>query len=152
MVPLPAGLGTLPHCRCTVGCAGGCLAPEWVDVLAVLAQPNIRSNQVQSVFVFPGVHVLMPLLPQVEMVSFGVDPQWGGLLFSLCSRHEDAGAVLGAGGGIIFPNILADPLAASSAAPGAPGDLVNVFGSGCLDMYSVSVSSVWAIVVETGED
>ncbi|KAK3913938.1 Ubiquitin thioesterase otulin [Frankliniella fusca] len=88
---------------------------------------------------------------QVEMVSFGVDPQWGGLLYSLCSRHEDAGAVLGAGGGIIFPNVLADSLAASAAVPGASGDLVNVLGSGCLDMYSVSVSSVWAIIVETAK-
>lgn len=88
---------------------------------------------------------------QVEMVSFGVDPQWGGLLFSLCSRHEDAGAVLGAGGGIVFPNVLADPLAASSALPGAGGDLVNVLGSGCLDLSVVSVSSVWAIIVETAK-
>lgn len=82
------------------------------------------------------------------MVSFGVDPQWGGLLFSLCSRHEDAGAVLGAGGGILFPNILADPLAASSSPTAATADVINIFGSGCLDIYSMS--SVWAIIVETG--
>lgn len=103
----------------------------------------------QSTWVTP--HPAHGVSKQVEMVSFGVDPQWGGLLFSLCSRHEDAGAVLGAGGGIVFPNILADPLAVSSAVAGAPGDLVNVLGSGCLDVYSVSVSSVWAIIVETAK-
>lgn len=122
---------------------GDSWAVEWRPLLPLPAAAGPRAWAVP--------HPAHGASKQVEMVSFGVDPQWGGLLFSLCSRHEDAGAVLGAGGGVIFPNILADPLAASSAVPGAGGDLVNVLGSGYLDMHSVSVSSVWAIIVETAK-
>ncbi|XP_069694471.1 serine-rich adhesin for platelets-like isoform X2 [Periplaneta americana] len=77
-----------------------------------------------------------------EMISFSVDPQWCGLLFSVYCRHEK-GALLGGGG---FPQ--ADAFAACSLA-GPPLDADWIAIAGSVGFEICRLSSTWALIFES---
>jgi hypothetical protein len=81
---------------------------------------------------------------QFEMISFSVDPQWCGLLFSVYCRHEK-GALLGGGG---FPQ--ADAFATCSLA-GPPLDVDWIAITGSVGFEICRLSSTWALIFESGE-
>jgi hypothetical protein len=81
---------------------------------------------------------------QFEMVSFSVDPQWCGLLFSVYCRHEK-GALLGGG---TFPQ--ADAFAACSLT-GPPLDADWIAVTGSIGFEICRLSSAWALILESGE-
>jgi len=81
---------------------------------------------------------------QFEMISFSVDPQWCGLLFSLYCRHEK-GALLGGGA-----FLQADPFAACSVA-GPPLDTDWIALAGSISFEVCRLSSTWAVIFDSGE-
>jgi hypothetical protein len=81
---------------------------------------------------------------QFEMISFSVDPQWCGLLFSVYCQHEK-GVLLGGGG---FPQ--ADAFATCSLA-GPPLDTDWIAITGSVGFEICRLSSTWALIFESGE-
>nr|CAD7261170.1 unnamed protein product [Timema shepardi] len=80
----------------------------------------------------------------MEMISFSVDPQWCGLLFSIYWRHEK-GFLLG---GSTFPQH--DAFAACSFL-GPPADTDWIALAGSVGIEICRISSSWALIFDTGE-
>nr|CAD7424716.1 unnamed protein product [Timema monikensis] len=79
----------------------------------------------------------------MEMISFSVDPQWCGLLFSIYWRHEK-GFLLG---GSTFPQH--DAFAACSFT-GPPADTDWIALAGSVGIEICRISSSWALIFDTG--
>ncbi|KAJ9583914.1 hypothetical protein L9F63_021746, partial [Diploptera punctata] len=79
---------------------------------------------------------------QLEMITFSIDPQWCGLLFSLYCRHEK-GFLLG-GGGLPQHDAFA---ACSLAGPPLDADWIAIAGS--VGFEICRLSSSWALILES---
>lgn len=80
---------------------------------------------------------------QLEMITFSVDPQWCGLLFSVYCRHEK-GALLGGG---CLPQ--QDAFAACSLI-GPPLDADWIAIAGSVGFEICRLSSTCALILESG--
>lgn len=81
---------------------------------------------------------------QFQMLSFNIDPQWCGLLFSIYCRHERSEGLFGLPG-----PVHSDAFAYSVAGPPLDADLIAWAGSFGFEICSLA--STCDLIFESGE-
>jgi len=82
------------------------------------------------------------------IMSFGLDPTWGGMMLALWPAGEDSGASVGPGsvGGVALPHVWPDSFAAAGS---AVATLALPQGDWTL-LQVADLPSVWAVAINTG--